>query len=136
MDKEAIIEQLRKIRWVDKFHTFKELIPEVEKAGDDEQKIVSDIIEDCCTELIRLYNQKKKPTKVAIRKTILTHMDEVSYTKVNTECKDFGYEMFWYIAEKIDVNIKKYTDTKVYGYWRVEENALKEVKKRGKRKKG
>lgn len=134
MNKEQIIEELRKIRWVDKFHTFKDLVPEVEKAGDDEQKIVSDIIEDCCTELIRLYNQKKKPTKATIRKTMFKYMDDISYTDVNTECKDLGYEMFWYIAEKIDINLKKYTDTKVYGYWKVEDNTLKMVKKRGKRK--
>ena len=132
-EQERIIEQLRKIRWIDKFHTFSKLIPEITQAGDDEKDIINNIVEDCCTELIRMYGQKKPPTKAAVRSVILRYMDAISYATVNTESKDFGYEMCWYIAEKINVTIRKYTETKVYGYWTVENNRLKEVSKRGKK---
>lgn len=132
-EKDKIIEQLRRIRWVDKYHTFHKIVPGVDKAGEDEKETITNIVEDCCTELIRHYNAKRKPTKEKVKKIILKYMDMISYTEVNTESKDFGYELCWYIGEKIGVDIRKYTETKVYGYWRVEENALRTVKKRGKR---
>ncbi|HEY9179026.1 MAG TPA: hypothetical protein VIN07_15140, partial [Flavipsychrobacter sp.] len=93
------------------------------------------LVEDCCTELVRLYLAKKPPTVALVRSTILKYMDLISYAEVNTENRDFGYEMCWYIAEKTGISIRKYTETKVYGYWRVEGNQLKEVTKRGKKAK-
>ena len=68
-----------------------------------------------------------------VRNVILRYMDLISYAKVNTENRDFGYELCWYIAEKTGISIRKYTETKVYGYWRVEGSQLKEVTKRGKK---
>lgn len=128
-----IIEQLRKIRWVDKYNTFHRIIPGVDNTPEKEQDIIINIVEDCCTELIRLYSARKQPTVATIRAAILRYMDLVSYAEVNTENRDFGYELCWYIAEKTGVSVRKYTETKVYGYWRVEDNRLKEVTKRGKR---
>ena len=61
-------------------------------------------------------------------------MDDISYTKVDELNKDFGYEMCWYIAEKVNVDLRKQTTTKVYGYWTIVEGKLKVVTKRGKRK--
>ncbi len=132
-EKEKIIEQLRKIRWIDKYHTFHKIVPGVDKAGDEEKEIINNITEDCCTELIRLYNSKRKPTKEKVKKTILKYMDMISYTDVNTESKDFGYELCWYIGEKIGINMRKYSETKVYGYWTLEDDKLKIVNRRGKR---
>lgn len=131
---EEIIEQLRKIRWIDKYHNFHKIIPGVDDTPDEVKLLISNLVEDCCTELIRQYSAKKQPTVATIRSIILKHMDNISYADVNTENKDFGYEMCWYIAEKIGINIRKYTETKVYGYWRVENNMLREVTKRGKKK--
>lgn len=127
----AIIEQLRKIRWLDKYHNFHKIIPGVDNTPDHQKDIVNNLVEDCCTELVRLYSAKKKPTVAVVRSVILKYMDLISYADVNTENRDFGYELCWYIAEKIGITIRKYTDTKVYGYWRVENNRLKEVTKRG-----
>lgn len=135
-ENEAIIEKLRKIRWVDKYHTFHRIVPGVEHTTDDKKDIVVNIIEDCCTELIRHYNSAKKPLVTVVRATILKYMDLLSYADINTENRDFGYELCWYIAEKTGVTIRKYTDGKVYGYWKVEGNRLKEVTKRSKIKKG
>ncbi len=134
-DPATIIEQLRKIRWVDKYHTFHKIVPGVERTPEADQEIIIKLLEDCCTELIRLYLAKKPPTVAVIRATILGYMDLISYAKVNTENRDFGYELCWYIAEKTGISIRKYTETKVYGYWRVEGNLLKEVTKRGKKTK-
>lgn len=132
-DAKAIIEQLRKIRWVDKYHTFHRIVPGVENTPESEKETITNLVEDCCTELVRLYSAKKPPTVATVRSTILKYMDLISYAEVNTENRDFGYEMCWYIAEKTGITIRKYTETKVYGYWRVEGNQLKEVTKRGKR---
>ncbi|MBW7914976.1 MAG: hypothetical protein H3C54_15025 [Taibaiella sp.] len=134
-DNTAIIEQLRKIRWVDKYHTFGKIVPGVDTTPEKEQEIIIGLLEDCCTELIRLYLAKKPPTVAVIRTTILRYMDLISYANVSTENRDFGYELCWYIAEKTGISIRKYTETKVYGYWRVEDNRLKEVTKRGKKAK-
>lgn len=131
---DKIIEELRRIRWVDKYHTFHKIVPGVDHTPEHQQDEVNNIVEDCCTILIRHYLSKKQPTVAKVRTIILEHMDMISYADVNTENRDFGYELCWYIAEKTGINIKKYTDTKVYGYWKVEENnQLKEVTKRGKK---
>lgn len=134
-DTTAIIEQLRKIRWVDKYHTFHRIVPGVENTPENEKETITNLVEDCCTELVRLYLAKKPPTVATVRAVILKYMDLISYAEVNTENRDFGYEMCWYIAEKTGISIRKYTETKVYGYWRVEGNQLKEVTKRGKKAK-
>lgn len=131
---EKIIEELRRIRWVDKYHTFHKIVPGVDHTPDHQQERVNEIVEDCCTILIRKYLSKKQPTVTIVRRIILEHMDMISYADVNTENRDFGYELCWYIAEKTGIDIKKHTDTKVYGYWKVEsDNYLKEVTKRGKK---
>lgn len=132
-EKEEKISALRRIRWVDKYHTFHKIVPGVEESGDDEKDIIINIIEDCCTSLIKIYNGKKKPTVAILRQTILKYMDEISYAEVSIDNKDFGYELCWYIGEKIDVEVRKYSDTKIYGYWKVQDDKLKAVKRRGKK---
>ncbi|MCB0699087.1 MAG: hypothetical protein H6551_04540 [Chitinophagales bacterium] len=131
--KEEKIEQLRKIRWVDKYHTFHKIVPGVDDSSEEQKDAINTIVEDCCTELIRIYNGKKKPTKEKIKKTILRYMDMISYADVNTENKDFGYELCWYIGEKVGIDIRKYTKTKVYGYWSIDNGKLKIINRRGKK---
>ncbi len=129
-ENQAIIEKLRKIRWVDKYHTFHSIVPGVGDTTDEQKDILVNIVEDCCTELIRLYNTQKNPLVTVVRSTIIKYMDKISYADLNTENRDFGYELCWYIAEKAGVSIRKYTDSKVYGYWKVEGNQLKQVTRR------
>lgn len=129
-ENQSIIEKLRKIRWVDKYHTFHRIVPGVDDTTDEQKDILVNIVEDCCTELIRLYNTPKKPLVTLVRSTIIKYMDKISYADLNTENRDFGYELCWYIAEKAGVSIRKYTDSKVYGYWKVEGNQLKQVTRR------
>ncbi len=133
MDKKEIIEQLRKIRWIDKYHNFKNILPGIENTAEDQKEIIVNIVEDCCTDLIRVYNTQRRPTKLMIKKVILRYMDDISYAKVDELNRDFGYELCWYISEKVGINLRKSTDTKVYGYWQVVGEELKIVTKRGKR---
>lgn len=134
MNREEVIETLRKFRWVDKYHTFHKIVPGVDHSTEHQKKVITDIVEECCTELIRIYsNKRKRVLKAAVRSVILSHMDEISYSDANTENKDFGYELCWYISEKVEVDLRKYTDTKVYGYWKVVDNKLKEVSRRSKK---
>jgi len=134
-DPKEILEQLYKLRWLDKYSTFHKIVPGVEDTPDREKEIIISIVEGCCTALIRLYSPKKTPAVASVRSTVLKYMDMVSYAPVCIENRDFGYELCWYIAEKTGISIRKYTETKVYGYWRVEGNRLKEVTKRGKKTK-
>lgn len=129
-ENQCIIEKLRKIRWVDKYHTFHRIVPGVDDTTDEQKDILVNIVEDCCTELIKLYNTPKRPLVTLVRSTIIKYMDKISYADLNTENRDFGYELCWYIAEKAGVSIRKYTDSKVYGYWKVEGNQLKQVTRR------
>jgi hypothetical protein len=129
-ENQCIIEKLRKIRWVDKYHTFHRIVPGVDDTTDEQKDILVNIVEDCCTELIKLYNAPKRPLVTLVRSTIIKYMDKISYADLNTENRDFGYELCWYIAEKAGVSIRKYTDSKVYGYWKVEGNQLKQVTRR------
>lgn len=130
-----IIDNLYRLRWVDKYETFKALVPGIENSPEHEKEQVVEIIEHCCTVVIRLYSLRKKPTVASVRNAILAAMDKISYANLTVDNKDFGYELCWYIAEKSGVSLRKHTEGKVYGYWKVEGNMLKAVTKRSAMKK-
>lgn len=54
-------------------------------------------------------------------------MDELARAAVSATGKDFGYELCWYMAEKAGVNLRKSTDAKIWGYWKVESGKVKVV---------
>ncbi len=117
MTKAAIIEKLEKFKFADKFATFYRIQPTVLLAADDQQDIISGILDDCCKELIKLYRAaKKNPTKLSMRKEIVKCMNTIYKAAVRQENKDFAYELCWYIAEIAGVNIKKIASNKKWGY--------------------
>jgi hypothetical protein len=52
-------------------------------------------------------------------------MDQISIAAVNGENKEFGYQLGWYLAEKVAVNLRKGTEKKVWGYWHIEADEVR-----------
>lgn len=52
-------------------------------------------------------------------------MDALAIAKITAEHREFGYQLGWYLAEKVQVDLKKGTEKKLWGYWRVEGNEVK-----------
>ena len=111
---------IEKFRWIDKHETFKSLMPSVTYIGDDQKEVLSEIIRVCCTNLLAIYRNKRiKPTKAQLRKIVSHCMDEIARADIHTDNKDFGYELGWYLGEKLGIDLKKSSYGKIWGYWRV-----------------
>ena len=52
-------------------------------------------------------------------------MDDISIAPVDGENKEFGYQLGWYLAEKVAVNLRKGTEKKVWGYWHIDGEEVK-----------
>lgn len=120
-------EILEKFERVDKYRTFYKMMPEVMGATDDHQDIISNILNQCSRALLALYKDHKKPTIVQKRALLVACMDAITLSPARTEHKEFGYQLCWYLAEKVQVDLRKASDTKVWGYWKVENQAVKTV---------
>lgn len=94
---------------------------------DDQQDVISNILDTCCKELIIEIESAKRATKIRLKSIIIMHMDMIMAANVNTENKDFGYHLCYFLAEKTGIDLWRYSDTKVWGYWKVEGNKLKTV---------
>lgn len=112
---------------MDKYATFGKAQPGIIHSPDDQQEIISNILDACCKELAVEIESSKRPTKTALKSIIIAHMDLIMAAKVNTENKDFGYHLCYFLAEKAGVDIWRYSDTKIWGYWKLEGNKLKTV---------
>jgi hypothetical protein len=110
---------------VDKYEAFHEILPAVIHTTTEQKETVSDILDRCCTALLQLLRLPKKPTKPVMKKVLVTCMDELSIAPVDMENKEFGYQLGWYLAEKVAVNLRKGTEKKVWGYWQIDGNEVK-----------
>jgi len=136
-----IIDILVKFRRVDKYEAFHEILPAVLHTTEQQKTILSDILDNCSDELLRHFREVKKPDKKLLRQYLVECMDAISIADINAENKEFGYQLGWYLAEKVNVNLKKGTEKKIWGYWHIEANEVKipvrprispNVKKKGK----
>lgn len=126
MSASKILEKLYAFKRVDIYDAFHKAQPGIYQSHEDQKTTISEILDNCCRELIRLFETEKKPTKVILRQVIANYMDQITHAPVNTESKDFGYELCWFLAEKVGID-KRSSDTKVWGYWRVEAEEVKAV---------
>ncbi|MBA3827538.1 MAG: hypothetical protein H0X33_01235 [Taibaiella sp.] len=116
----AIVAKLRKFKMVDKYRTFYKVQPYALFAGDDQHDTVTLLLDDCCRELIKLYEAaKKKPTKTSLKKTCSQCMNELMKAPINTENREFGYELCWYLSEIVQVDLLKTSSSKKWGYKRI-----------------
>ncbi|HTM66469.1 MAG TPA: hypothetical protein VL093_09125 [Flavipsychrobacter sp.] len=52
-------------------------------------------------------------------------MDSLAIAQINAVNREFGYQLGWYLAEKVNINLKKGTEKKLWGYWQIEGNEVK-----------
>jgi hypothetical protein len=124
-----ILNILYKFRLVDKFQSFHEILPSVQFSTEEQKNFVSEILNSCCIELESLCRAVKPPSKVILKKTLVACMDELSIAPIDTDNREFGYQLGWYLADKVNVNLKKGTEKKVWGYWHIDGNEVKPPQK-------
>lgn len=127
MLKKEVLDKLYSFRGMDKYATFGKAQPGIIHSPDDQQDIISNILDNCCKELIIEFDGVKRISKTTLRTIIIKHMDMITQAHVNNENKDFGYHLCFFLAEKTGVDIRRHSDTKIWGYWKVEGNKLKTV---------
>lgn len=127
MNAEKIITLLTNFRWADKYATFDKAMPGIKNTPQDQQDIISDLLNKCASSVINEYKKKNKPTKALLKDIVVAYMDDISKADVNMQNKDFGIELCWYIAEKAGLDLKKTSDTRQWGFWKVESGKVKTV---------
>src|SRR5690606_20056339 len=126
---------LYKFRSVDKYDTFKKAQPSVINTPADQKELIEKLLDECCTELIKLFRTDKRPTKTAIKSVITHYMNEIAHSGVNAENRDFGYELCWFLSEKTGSDFKFISHSKAWGFWKVESNEVKTIEMKARRKK-
>lgn len=116
---------LSKFRQVDKYESFHEILPAVIYTNEEQKKTVTELLDICCATLIDLYETSKKPSKIIMKKVLVQCMDELSIASIDAENREFGYQLGWYLAEKVNINLRKGTEKKIWGYWSIEANEVK-----------
>lgn len=109
---------------MDKYRSFYEILPEVRETPADQREVVSEILNACCNELIRMFSEPVRPTKPMLKKALIYCMDELSIARVCPLNREFGYQLGWFLAEKVSVDLRKGTEKKVWGFWRVEDSEV------------
>jgi|GEM_PF-751401 len=122
---DEIIRTLSKFRYVDKYHTFREILPGIGRAPESQRVIVNELLNHCCSELLQHFTTNKRPSKQLLRQILIECMDALSVASIDAENREFGYQLGWYLAEKVKVNLQRGTEKKLWGYWKVEGNEVK-----------
>lgn len=120
-----VIYILSKFRHIDKYGTFYKILPSVLNTTEEQKNIVSEILNDCCSELLDFFQQAKRPKKQELKQSLIDCMDALSIAKINAENREFGYQLGWYLAEKVKIDLRKGTEKKLWGYWMIEYNEVK-----------
>ena len=128
------IDFLNRFRWIDKYATFSKVLPPALITPAIEKEQVTDILDACCKEIATILKQGEKTGKTVLKQTIACFMDELARTDVCQVNKDFGYELFWYVGEKMGIDLKKVSHSKIWGYWKAESNSVVTVTGTRKRK--
>lgn len=121
------IDILTNFRWADKYATFHKMMPGIGHIGDEHKEIISGILDQCCIQLLKAFENKKKPLKAELRDIITQHMNLIFLAPTTEANRDFGYELCWYLSDKIGLNFKLRSDSKVWGYWKVDAGSVKGI---------
>jgi hypothetical protein len=121
----SILHKLDKFKSVDKYEAFNEILPTVVYSSPFDKEVVSEILNNCCSLLIAEFEISSRPSKPMLKKMLICCMDELTVAPIDAENREFGYQLGWYLAEKVNVDLQKGTERKVWGYWRVEEEEVK-----------
>jgi hypothetical protein len=129
MNKKQKLEKLYSFRGMDKYAVFGKAQSGIIHTNEDQQQIINNILDNCCKELVIEIESVQKPTKSSLKDIITKCMQSIANAEVNTENKDFGYHLCYFLAEKIGLDIWRYSDTKIWGYWKIENGSVKTVKR-------
>ena len=135
MNKKERLEKLYAFISLDKYATFCKAQSGIIHAHEDQQQIISELLDNCCKDLAIEIESAKKPTKAILKAIIIKYMDAISSAAVNTENRDFGIHLCYFIAEKAGVDIRKQSETKLWGYWPIENDRIRVVTRIRKSKK-
>jgi hypothetical protein len=130
----STIDILVKFKYVDKYESFHEIHPGTLMATAAQRQTVTIILDACCEELIRLLERLGKTTGSSMKKSLVHCMDELSRAGLDTPNLEFAWELGWYLAEKVSIDLRKGTGRKVWGYWSVESDEVKTIGKPRKKK--
>lgn len=127
--------KLNDFKKVDKYETFYKILPAVEFSPEDQKSIVSDILNNCCDDFITLHDADKKPLQSSLKKVFIKCMNELTIANIDTPNREFGYELCWYLSEKVGLKLKKTSENKIWGFWKVEEEEVKTIELRNSKNK-
>lgn len=127
MSASEIITILTNFRWTDKYATFYKIIPSVTETGENEREIITELVNNCASELISIFEKDNKPTKAELKDTFTKYMDRIALAKVTPDNRDFGIELCWYLSEKVGLNFKSSSENRLWGFWKVEAGNVKTV---------
>jgi hypothetical protein len=120
VNRDETIAFIEKFRWIDKHEAFQNLMPPVVHTTDEQKDLLNEVLRKCCIDLLAIYRSKKTSVPKMQVRLILSHcMDEIARAKLTTDNKDFGYELCWYLSEKLGIDLKKSSYGKIWGYWKV-----------------
>jgi hypothetical protein len=97
----------------------------VKYTSEEQKSLVSEILDSCCKELMSFFEKEKHPSKIELKKSLVSCMDHLTIAPIDQENREFGYQLGWYLSEKANVDLKKGTEKKVWGYWQVDGNEVK-----------
>ncbi len=124
------IEKLWAFKQADKYVVFREVMEEISFTPDDQKKAITEILDNCCNELIRLLEAEKKVLKTTLKKVIISHMDIISSSRVDNANKDFAYELCWYLSEIVGLQFKTSSESRTWGFWKITDEGVKTVNKK------
>lgn len=124
---EKKIATLTKLRLVDKYIGFYEIMPEVLHSDKQQKELVTALLDECCRRLVQLFTTVAKPRKPAIKKPIFHCMDELTLAPLDAVNREFAYQLGWFIADKAGVDLRKGSMRKAWGYWAVQAGEVKVV---------
>ena len=118
------VEKLWAFKQADKYQVFREVQPEIIFTAEDRRKIISDILDNCSTELIQLLQSNSRLPQTELKKVITAYMDEISKAAVDNANKDFAYELCWYLSEIVGLKWKANSERKTWGYWKIADGEM------------
>jgi len=125
---------LNDFKRVDKYETFYKILPAMEFSPEDQKSVVTNILDNCCNELITIHQADKKPLKSILKKVFIKYMNELARADIDTSNREFGYELCWYLSEKVDLKLKKSSENKIWGFWKIEEAEVKTIELKANKK--
>jgi hypothetical protein len=124
------LDKLQAFKQADKYKVFGEVQDGISFTAEDQQKIINQILDNCCNELTGLLRTERKPLKTTLKKIVSAYMDVISLCRADEANKDFAYELCFYLSEIAGLQLKLLSEGKAWGYWKVAADEVKIVKKK------